>query len=97
MKIEMNMQFEKEITIKKDIYEVDMKNEDLAFKLFSKQLYLTKNKNKGNANSSVEQEILKLKQEIEQNALQKQQLNRKLTELETMRTKMLDDYQQEML
>lgn len=24
-----------------------MKNEDLAFKLFSKQLFLTKNKNKG--------------------------------------------------
>lgn len=47
MKIEMNLQFEKEVTVKKDIYEVDMRNEDLAFKLFSKQLYITKNKNKG--------------------------------------------------
>lgn len=36
MKIEMNLQFEKEIMVKKDIYELDMKNEDLAFKLFSK-------------------------------------------------------------
>jgi hypothetical protein len=36
MKIEMNLQFEKEVTIKKDIYELDMKNEDIAFKLFSK-------------------------------------------------------------
>ena len=36
MKIDMNMQFEKEVTIKKDIYEIDMKNEDVAFKLFSK-------------------------------------------------------------
>jgi hypothetical protein len=43
----MNLQFEKEVTIKKEIYELDMKNEDLAFKLFSKQLYITKNKNKG--------------------------------------------------
>lgn len=47
MKIEMNLQFEKEVLIKKDIYELDMKNEDLAFKLFSKQLNLTKSKNKG--------------------------------------------------
>ena len=42
----MNLQFEKEVIIKKDIYEFDMKNEDLAFKLFSKQLVLTKSKNK---------------------------------------------------
>jgi hypothetical protein len=47
MKIDMNMQFEREVTIKKDIYELDMKNEDLAFKLFGKQLNLTKSKNKG--------------------------------------------------
>jgi len=47
MKIDMNLKFEKEITIKKDIYEGDMRNEDLAFKLFSKQLFLSKNKNKG--------------------------------------------------
>lgn len=47
MKIEMNLQFEKEVTIKKEIYELDMKNEELGFKLFSKQLFLTKNKNKG--------------------------------------------------
>ena len=46
MKIEMNLQFEKEVTIKKDIYELDMKNEDIAFKLFSKQMVLTKNKGK---------------------------------------------------
>jgi len=36
MKIELNLKFEREITIKKEIYECDMKNEDLAFKLFSK-------------------------------------------------------------
>ena len=47
MKIDMNMQFEKEVVYKKEIYELDMKNEDLAFKLFSKQFNLTKNKNKG--------------------------------------------------
>jgi hypothetical protein len=47
MKIEMNIQFEKEVVIKKEIYELDLKNEDLAFKLFSKQLALTKSKNKG--------------------------------------------------
>ena len=46
MKIEMNLQFEKEVMIKKDIYELDMQNEDLAFKLFSKQLNLTKSKGK---------------------------------------------------
>jgi len=47
MKIDMNMQFEKEITIKKEIYELDLKNEDLAFKIFSKQMFMSKNKNKG--------------------------------------------------
>ena len=36
MKIEMNLHFEKEVTFKKEIYEIDMKNEDLAFKIFSK-------------------------------------------------------------
>ena len=46
MKIDMNLKFEREITIKKEIYEFDMRNEDLAFKLFSKQLFLSKNKNK---------------------------------------------------
>lgn len=51
MKIDMNMQFEKEITIKKEIYELDLKNEDIAFKLFSKQLFLSKNKNKGPTNT----------------------------------------------
>lgn len=42
----MNLKFEREITIKKEIYEFDMRNEDLAFKLFSKQLFVSKNKNK---------------------------------------------------
>lgn len=49
MKIDMNLQFEKEITIKKEIYELDLKNEDLAFKIFSKQMFMSKNKNKGQA------------------------------------------------
>lgn len=49
----MNLKFEKEILIKKEIYECDMKNEDLAFKLFSKQLYITKNKNKPGQNAAV--------------------------------------------
>jgi hypothetical protein len=52
MKIDMNVRFEKEIMIKKEIYESDMKNEDLAFKLFSKQLFLSKNKNKGGPNGA---------------------------------------------
>ena len=69
MKIDMNMKFEREITIKKEIYEFDMRNEDLAFKLFSKQLFLSKNKNKQgtSAVTSVESEISKLKEDIESN------------------------------
>lgn len=46
MKIDMNLKFEREITIKKEICEYDMRSEDLAFKLFSKQLFVSKNKNK---------------------------------------------------
>ena len=67
MKIDMNLKFEKEIMIKKEIYECDMKNEDLAFKLFSKQLIISKNKNKGGGQmvQQVEQEVLRLKEEIE--------------------------------
>lgn len=65
MKIEMNIKFEKEIMVKKEIYECDMRNEDLAFKLFSKQLILSKNKNKGNALPQVELEVTKLKEEID--------------------------------
>lgn len=52
MKIEMNLQFEKEVLIKKEIYELDMRNEDNAFKLFSKQLQLTKSKNGKNTQSA---------------------------------------------
>ena len=55
MKIEMNLHFEKEVMIKKDIYEVDMQNEDLAFKLFSKQLNLSKSK--GKPMPQIEQEV----------------------------------------
>jgi hypothetical protein len=51
MKIEMNLRFEKEILVKKEIYECDLKNEDLAFKLFSKQLYISKNKATAKANT----------------------------------------------
>jgi len=61
MKIEMNLLFEKEVTIKKDIYELDLKSEDLAFKLFSKQLSLTKAKNKGLPFVQIEHEINQLK------------------------------------
>lgn len=46
MKIDMNLKFQQEIMVKKEIYECDMRNEDLAFKLFSKQLQVTKNKGK---------------------------------------------------
>jgi hypothetical protein len=69
MKIEMNLQFEKEVIIKKEIYELDMKNEDYAFKLFSKQLLLTKAKNKSNNQNvqQLDQEIKQLKSEIDQN------------------------------
>jgi hypothetical protein len=67
MKIDMNMQFEREVTIKKDIYELDMKNEDLAFKLFGKQLTLTKAKNKGMNTQQIEMEVSNLKSEIDNN------------------------------
>jgi len=33
--------------LKKEVYEIDLKSEDLAFQLFSKQLNHTKAKNKG--------------------------------------------------
>lgn len=55
------------MTIKKDIYELDMKNEDLAFKLFGKQLNLTKAKNKGFNTQQIESEVSNLKQEIDSN------------------------------
>jgi hypothetical protein len=63
----MNLQFTKEVTMKKDIYELDMKNEDLAFRLFSKQLQVTKNRNKGLSIQQIEQEAKDLKAEIESN------------------------------
>lgn len=99
MKIDMNMKFEREIMAKKEIYECDMRNEDLAFKLFSKQLFLTKNKNKAvqGALNGVEAEISKIKEEIEANTGKKTQLNRQLHEMEAHRSKMLEDYQQELL
>ena len=50
---------------KKEIYELDMKNEDLAFKLFSRQLQLTKSKNKGISILPIENEVNMFKNEIE--------------------------------
>lgn len=99
MKIDMNLKFEKEITIKKEIYEADMRNEDLAFKLFSKQLFLSKNKNKAaqGALQQIEHEVLKIKEEIELNTSKKNMLNKQLTEMEQERTKMIEEYQSEML
>lgn len=45
-----------------------MKNEDLAFKLFSKQMILTKNKSKNPAQAQqIEHDVNALKIEIEQN------------------------------
>ena len=81
----MNLKFEKEIMIKKDIYEHDMKNEDLAFKLFSKQLYIGKNKNKTGTASyqQAEQEVLRLKEEIDATTKAKNNLNRQLGDMET--------------
>ncbi len=35
LQIQMNEQFEKEVTLQKQIYEVDRQNENLAFKLFN--------------------------------------------------------------
>ena len=43
----MNEIFEREVTLQKDVYEIDRLNEDLAFQLFSKQLLLSKSRNKG--------------------------------------------------
>lgn len=99
MKIDLNLKFEKEITIKKEIYECDMKNEDLAFKLFSKQMFLTKNKNKAvqGALAGVEGEIAKIKEEIEGNTQKKGILNKQLQEMEANRNKQIEDYQSEML
>jgi hypothetical protein len=96
MKIDMNIQFEKEVTIKKEIYELDMKNEDLAFKLFSKQMLLTKNKGKAPQATSqqIEQEVKSLKGEIDINHQQKAVLNERLVDLENQREKMIEDYQQ---
>jgi hypothetical protein len=96
MKIELNLKFEREITIKKEIYECDMKNEDLAFKLFSKQLLLTKSKGKP-GQSAVEHEVARLKEEIESMAAAKAKLGRQLQEMEAQRTKMIEDYQHELL
>jgi hypothetical protein len=61
-----------------------MKNEDLAFKLFSKQMLLTKNKGKvSNASyQQIEQEVKSLKGEIEINGQQKVVLNERLIDLE---------------
>ena len=87
------MKFEKEITIKKEIYECDMKNEDLAFKLFSKQLVITKNKNKGQSLGGVEAEVARLKEEIDNTASTKAKLSKQLQEMEAQRTKMIEDYQ----
>lgn len=99
MKIDMNLKFEREITIKKEIYEFDMRNEDLAFKLFSKQLFVSKNKNKQGTQvyTQVENEITKLKEDIEGNSQKKNQLTKQLTDMEQQRNKMIEDYQQEML
>ncbi len=44
-----------------------MKSEDLAFKLFGKQLNLTKAKNKGFNTQQIESEVGHLKQEIDNN------------------------------
>lgn len=76
-----------------------MKNEDLAFKLFSKQMLLTKNKGKvSNASyQQIEQEVKSLKGEIEINGQQKVVLNERLIDLENQREKMIEDYQQQML
>ena len=84
MKIDMNLKFEREITIKKEIYEFDMRNEDLAFKLFSKQLFVSKNKNKQGTQvyTQVENEIVKLKEDIEGNSQKKTHLTKQLTEME---------------
>ena len=97
IKIEMNMQFEREVMVKKEIYEIDMKNEDTAFKLFSQQLNLTKAKNKGHPTALIEQEVQTLKREIELNYTKKAALQRQLADLEKDRNKHLEDFQQETL
>lgn len=88
----MNLQFTKEVTIKKDIYELDMKNEDLAFKLFSKQLQVTKNRNKGLSFQQIEQEAKDLKSEIESNYRQKAHFSQTLAELESQRERRVEEY-----
>lgn len=42
IKIELNVNFEKEAMKNKKIYELDLANENIAFDLFSKQMNFTK-------------------------------------------------------
>jgi len=93
MKIELNIRFEKEVMLKKEIYELDMQNEDLAFKLFHQQLLYTKTKNKGLSCSQIEAEIRVLKHQIEENYNQKSSLARQLGDLEVQREKALEEIQ----
>ncbi len=84
-KIEMHLQFEKEVTLKKEICELDVKNEDIAFQLFSKQLALTKANNKGLNSPELDNQTRILKSMILVNAEEKRKLQRNLGDLEKQR------------
>ena len=79
LQIELTEHFEQEFLLKKDIYEIDRKNEDMAFQLFNRQMQLTKNKHKGLNCASIKSEILNLKRQIEENQIQKANQSKNLT------------------
>lgn len=76
--MELNIRFEQEVTLKKEVYEIDLKSEDLAFQLFSKQLNHTKAKNKGQDIKLYDNEMKGIRDQIEQNAKQKIYLTEKI-------------------
>ena len=63
--MEMSELFEREVTLQKEIVEIDRQNEECAFQLFSKQLQFAKHKNNGLPCQQIESDIVELKKQIE--------------------------------
>jgi hypothetical protein len=60
------------------MYEIDMEIENLAFKLFSKQMELSKVRNKGKPTDSIEQQVVEFKKEVDSLHSKKRQLSKQL-------------------
>jgi chromosome segregation ATPase len=96
LRMDLNIHFEKEAVIKKKLYELDMKSENGAFDLFSLQLRFTKLKNKENKigesenTEPLEQDISRVKTEIELVINQKDKLQQKLENLEVKREELME-------